>query len=126
MTTFLAFILSGIGITSIIVDSEFFAGLKQKFAEVIKKRCETLGDDLSPKDWRLRAMRKLQYMLYCYQCSGAWVGLWLGLLMHPLGESFDGWWRLLEGIVCGGIISYAAQLGMALWNFLNVEYGEKT
>jgi len=121
---FLLFLLAGIGLTSIIVDSEFFAGWKNLFANKIKAREEKLGEQ-AKEDRKLFWMRKLFYLLNCYQCSGFWVGVVLGALVHPFA-SFDGWWRALEAVLCGGVISYAAQVGMALYNYLNVEYGPRS
>src|ERR1700722_17543708 len=102
---FFIFVLSGIGITSIIVDSEFFRERKEKLAETIKLKTTIGGEE---KTWLLR---KIYYMLNCYQCSGFWVGLFLGLLLNPLGLSI--WWRPLEAVMAGGLISYLSQMGMA-------------
>jgi len=125
MDFLLLFILAGVGITSIVVDSEFFAGWKDDFGKAIKARTDKLGDDLAPKDTILWLMRKVYYMLNCYQCSGFWVGLVLGALLHPLGDHCSHFWRIPEAILAGGAISYAAQTGMALYNYLNVQYGNK-
>ena len=117
---FLLFLLAGIGITSIIVDSEIFAGWKESFGKRIQRREEKLGE-LAKKDRNVWLMRKWYYLINCYQCSGFWVGFMLGALVHPV-SSFNGWWRVLEAIMCGGVISYAAPLGMALYNYFNVTY----
>lgn len=133
---FLFFILGGIGITSILVDSEFFEDYKKSFREKIeeyeKSLKQTLGelpDDEIEKelaeDRRLHWMKKLLYMAYCYQCMGFWVGLILGLLLHPMGDAMPWGWRLIEPIITGGVISYLAQIGMAIYNYLNV-YGGKS
>jgi hypothetical protein len=122
MTLLLFFILAGIGITSIVADSEFTRGPKEKLAELVKSRCERLGGKTGEEDDLVVFGRKLLYMLYCYQCSGFWVGMALGLFMHPMPE-FHGLWRLLEVVGCGGVTSYAAQVGMSLHNYLNVSYG---
>jgi hypothetical protein len=124
MEFLLLFLLGGIGLTSIIVDSEFFAGPKTWFAEKITKRAEELGDEAAKTDRKLYWMRKLNYLLNCYQCMGFWVGFFLAMFMSPLA-GYTGLWHLLEWVICGGAISFTTQIGMALFNYLNVEYGPK-
>ena len=120
---FLLFILGGIGITSICVDSEFFRGWKEAFGKWVKERIDKHGEDNRFN----KILRKIHYMVYCYQCSGFWIGLWLGLLMDPLGL-FAGWKSVATYVALlayGGCISYLTQMGMALYNYINVEYAPR-
>jgi len=119
----LFFILAGIGITSIIVDSEFFRGTKEKFTNYVNGKSEKFEDEKS-MDKKTRFLRKINYMLYCYQCMGFWVGMLLGILVPPM--FFDGWGKILEIFMCGGLISFTSQLGMALFNYFNVDYSTKS
>ncbi len=81
------------------------------------------GKDKDGKESRrVQRRRKLFYLVNCYQCSGFWVGFLLGMLIHPLAD-WSWYMRPMEWIVCGGAVSYAAQVGMALYNYLNVQYG---
>jgi hypothetical protein len=120
---FVFFILAGIGITSICVDSEFFRGWKENFGKWVKGRIEKYGED----NWLNKILRKIHYMIYCYQCSGFWVGLILGILMDPLCQ-FQGWksvYTYVAFLAYGGVVSYLTQMGMALYNYINVEYGPR-
>ncbi len=119
MVELILFILSGIGLTSIIVDSEFFARRKLNF----QKNTEELEKKNGENDRIVNFRKSLIYLLNCYQCSGFWVGFILGAFFHPLAVSWYA--RPLECIMCGGVISFAAQLGMALFNYLNVSYGNE-
>jgi hypothetical protein len=120
MIELILLILAGIGLTSIIVDSEFFADWKLAFQERTKKLEEKNGDS----DPMVKKRKKLFYLVNCYQCSGFWVGVLLGVFLHPLDVSWYA--RPLEWLVCGGAVSYAAQVGMALFNYLNVSYGSES
>ena len=122
MLLFWLFILAGVGLTSIIVDSEFFRGWKEDFGVWIKARTEKYGETKLNK-----RLNKIHYMIYCYQCSGFWVGLWLGVFLDPL-SLHTGWKNIgtyVAYLVYGGCISYLAQVGMALYNYMNVEYGPR-
>lgn len=120
MIELILLILAGVGLTSIIVDSEFFADWKLKFQDHTKKLEEKNGS----KDTNVKVMKKLSYLINCYQCSGFWVGVFLGIFLHPMDMSWYA--RPLEWIVCGGAVSYSAQVGMALFNYLNVSYGSES
>lgn len=120
MIELILLILAGIGLTSIIVDSEFFADWKLSFQAKTKKLEEKDGED----DPTVKKRKKLYYLVNCYQCSGFWVGFVLGVFLHPLGLSWYAW--PVEWLVCGGAVSYAAQVGMALFNYLNVQYGSES
>ena len=120
MIELILLLLAGIGLTSIIVDGDFFAGWKLAFAEKTKKLEEKDGEG----DPTVKKRKKLYYLANCYQCSGFWVGVLLGVLLHPLDVSW--YMRPVEWLVCGGAVSYAAQVGMALFNYLNVQYGSES
>lgn len=120
---FLLFLLAGIGLTSIIVDSEFFAKRKEAYAKRTKLMTDKDGlDKYGNESLRVQRRRKWFYLVNCYQCSGFWVGFLLGALVHPMADWL--WYhRPLEWLLCGGAVSYASQVGMALYNYLNVQYG---
>lgn len=119
MIWLIVFILAGIGLTSIIVDSEFFSSWKLDFAE----RTKVMEKEKGAEHGTVKKRRKIYYMLNCYQCSGFWVGLILGVFANPLACS---WYFLpVTWLMCGCMISFASQIGMALFNYLNVQYGSE-
>jgi hypothetical protein len=120
MVELILFLFAGIGLTSIIVDSEFFSQRKQKYQDRTKEIEEKDGAE----NKIVQRRKKIFYMLNCYQCSGFWVGILLSLFLHPFNMS---WYLLpLECLIGGGVISYTAQVGMALFNYLNVSYGSQS
>lgn len=120
MIELILLILAGIGLTSIIVDSELISDFKISFQKKTTKLEARYGTD----DSNVVIRKKLYYLVNCYQCSGFWIGLILGIFIHPMDVCWYA--RPIEWIVCGGAVSYMAQVGMALFNYLNVSYGNES
>jgi hypothetical protein len=72
------FCIAVIGLTHIVVDSHIAELLKKKVFE---------NKDGTPRELT-PLWAEIKYMANCYQCSGFWVGLILGVLINPLaGEA---------------------------------------
>lgn len=104
------FCIAVIGLTHIVVDSHI--------AELLKKKAFENKDGTPKNLTPLQA--EIKYMVNCYQCSGFWVGLLLGILVNPLsGTAFFLLLWLLYA--CAG--SYLGVVGAALLNYLDVVRG---
>ena len=104
------FCIAVIGLTHIIVDSHI--------AELVKKKVFEKADG-TPKELT-PVWAEIKYMSNCYQCSGFWVGLLLGILINPLGGEAFILFLLLLYAFAG---SYLGVLGAALLNYLDVVRG---
>ncbi len=110
---FLFWCLAVIGLTHIIVDSHIVQHLKHKlFYKTGEDGLPTLRDDLSI------VQKELEFMLRCYQCTGFWVGLVLGVWLNPIDTSFFWWPFMWLGYAFAG--SFLGPLGAALLNYLDV------
>lgn len=45
--------------------------------------------------------RKLKYLVGCHLCTGTWVGLLMGVFVHPFGGQW--WGMLLSGLAFKGV-----------------------
>lgn len=107
---FLLFCIAVVGITHIVVDSHI--------AELAKKKVFE-NKDGTPKELT-PLWAEIKYMANCYQCSGFWVGLLLGIIINPLeGEAFF----MLLWLLYAGAGSYLGVIGAALLNYLDVVRG---
>ena len=98
---FWACLIASVGLTHIVVDGSIFAGLRGWVAN-------------SGMEW-------LKKLITCYQCSGFWAGVVLGLLLQPFGR--DLWW-FLQPLAFGLATSYAAMAAAALLNYLDRPWNE--
>lgn len=111
MLLFVLFCIAVIGLTSIVVDSHISELVKNKFFNDSEGR---------PREDLTRLQREIKYMTNCYQCSGLWVGLILGVIVNPLdGQAFLPVLWLLYAFAG----SYLGILGAALLNYLDVVKG---
>lgn len=107
MLYMLLFAFGVIGITHIIVDG----GVLRGFRNFVDKYCPS---------WFGR-------LLACYQCSGFWVGVFIGApLFHSMVKYAvkDGPWYcswILAAFLCGGAGSFLATLGAAVLNYLEAK-----
>lgn len=118
MTTFavlLFFAIGLVGLTHIIVDSKFFAPIR---------------DLARQSEIKLPFGHSLYDLLSCYQCAGTWVGIllsWTALPFLPIQWNFIKIALLpLVFLVSGGGISVLSVLARALidWLTLNIQIPE--
>lgn len=93
MVFFLLFLVAGIGLTNIIVDSSLFAPVR----------------DLLKKILPAKAFKVFE----CYQCAGMWCGMLVGAWLidhHPFTI-----------VCCGFAISFLASLSAHFFNYLEAK-----
>lgn len=115
---FLLFCLAAIGLTHIVVDSHIVWKLKHWlwYAPDADGRL-VLRPDLT------KLQKELHFMGNCYQCSGFWAGLFLGVVLN--GFDVRWWWWPAVWIGHAFTGSYLSMVGAALINYLDVVRADK-
>lgn len=108
LVSFIA-LLAAVGMSHIVVDGTIFAkwrGRKVKWEQETKR-----------KSWLLE-------LSTCYQCTGFWAGVFMGLVLQPISWGFAWYWclplwLLVTPFVFGCAASYASMAGAGLLNYLD-------
>lgn len=107
-------ILAAVGLSHILVDSSLPPLVKLR-GWLLKKQKEPHPAYV---DWAVE-------LVSCYQCTGWWSGLFMGLVVQPMFWGFEWWgWNWLLGatvtpLVAAFAASFASMVGAALLNYLD-------
>lgn len=102
-------LLAAIGMSHIIVEGSIFAGWRGRKMQWEK--------ETGKKSWLLE-------LSTCYQCTGFWSGVVMGLLIQPITWGLAWYWclplwLLVTPFVTGCAASFASMAGAGLMNYLD-------